>query len=100
MRKAGVLPYQVRCNFPPTVMVLTLNVVAPCGSNVRRVLSFDGGGVRGLASLMILREIMETIKHKEGLQETPRPCQYFDLICGTSTGGLIALMLGRLGMVF
>jgi len=56
--------------------------------------------VRGLASLMVLREIMDTIKHKEGLQETPRPCQHFDLIGGTSTGGLIALMLGRLGMVW
>ena len=29
---------------------------------------------------------------------TPRPCEYFDLICGTSIGGLIALMLGRLRM--
>lgn len=28
-----------------------------------------------------------------------RPCDVFDLICGTSTGGLIALMLGRLEMV-
>lgn len=28
----------------------------------------------------------------------PAPCQVFDLICGTSTGGLIALLLGRLGL--
>jgi len=28
-----------------------------------------------------------------------RPCEVFDLICGTSTGGLIAIMLGRLEMV-
>lgn len=28
----------------------------------------------------------------------PSPCQVFDLICGTSTGGLIALLLGRLGL--
>jgi hypothetical protein len=28
----------------------------------------------------------------------PRPCQVFDLICGTSTGGLIAILLGRFGL--
>jgi patatin-like phospholipase/acyl hydrolase len=28
-----------------------------------------------------------------------KPCEYFDLIGGTSTGGLIAIMLGTLGMV-
>lgn len=28
----------------------------------------------------------------------PKPCDYFDLIGGTGTGGLIAIMLGRLRM--
>lgn len=28
----------------------------------------------------------------------PKPCDYFDLIVGTGTGGLIAIMLGRLRM--
>ena len=28
----------------------------------------------------------------------PRPCDYFDLIVGSGTGGLIAIMLGRLRM--
>ncbi|KZT37348.1 FabD/lysophospholipase-like protein, partial [Sistotremastrum suecicum HHB10207 ss-3] len=58
----------------------------------------DGGGIRGLSELLILKEIMYRIKVDEGLVDLPRPCEYFDLIGGTSTGGLIALMLGRLGM--
>ncbi|KAL5635602.1 hypothetical protein ACGC1H_004415 [Rhizoctonia solani] len=63
-----------------------------------RLLSLDGGGIRGLSSLLILKEIMGRIKRDEGLPEIPRPCDYFDLIGGTSTGGLIAIMLGRLRM--
>lgn len=53
-----------------------------------------GGGVRGLSSLMILQQLMETIDPAS----PPKPCDYFDLIGGTSTGGLIAIMLGRLQM--
>jgi len=64
-----------------------------------RILSLDGGGVRGLSSLLILREIMEEIGRRTKAAETPLPCECFDLIGGTSTGGLIAIMLGRLGMV-
>jgi len=49
---------------------------------------------------------MDSLKfrlHKEegwDLNTPVAPWNYFDLICGTSTGGLIALMLGRLKMVF
>jgi len=64
-----------------------------------RILSLDGGGVRGLSSLLILREIMEEIRRQTKAAKAPLPCEYFDLIGGTSTGGLIAIMLGRLGMV-
>ncbi|KAJ7697704.1 FabD/lysophospholipase-like protein [Mycena rosella] len=63
-----------------------------------RILSFDGGGIRGLSSLLILQGIMYRIKVEKGLEAPPLPCEYFDLIGGTSTGGLIALMLGRLRM--
>lgn len=62
-----------------------------------RILSLDGGGVRGLSSLMILQELMEEIGHDA--EVVPKPCEYFDLIGGTSTGGLIAIMLGLLEMV-
>ena len=56
------------------------------------LLSLDGGGVRGLSTLQILKRLMESINP----DNPPKPCEYFDMIGGTSTGGLIALMLGRL----
>ncbi|KAL2887391.1 pyruvate kinase [Ceratocystis lukuohia] len=62
------------------------------------VLSFDGGGIRGLSSLLILEAIMEGIQKSEVLPILPKPCERFDLIGGTSTGGIIAIMLGRLEM--
>ncbi|GAB1318511.1 hypothetical protein MFIFM68171_08721 [Madurella fahalii] len=56
------------------------------------LLSLDGGGVRGLSSLLVLKQIMEAIDPKH----PPKPCEYFDMIGGTSTGGLIAIMLRRM----
>ena len=66
-----------------------------------RILSLDGGGVRGYSILIILQELMHrTFVETEGRaprrDEIPRPCDHFDLIAGTGTGGLIAIMLGRL----
>ncbi|KAH6973963.1 hypothetical protein EDB80DRAFT_868009 [Ilyonectria destructans] len=52
-----------------------------------RFLSLDGGGIRGLSSLLILEHVMEGIREAEGLEQVPRPCDRFDLIGGTSTGG-------------
>ena len=76
-----------------------------------RLLALDGGGVRGLSSLQILKQLMEVVDR----ESPPKPCDYFDMIGGTSTGGfvhrmirklrywadsdsLIAIMLGRLQM--
>lgn len=56
------------------------------------LLSLDGGGVRGLSTLLILKRLMEAIDSTD----PPKPCDYFHMIGGTSTGGLIALMLGRM----
>ena len=66
--------------------------------SIPRVLSLDGGGVRGLSSLLILREIMESVGARVGAFETPKPCEYFDLIGGTGSGGVLAIMLGTLNM--
>jgi hypothetical protein len=52
--------------------------------------------MRGLASLMIVDAIMKEITTKSG--RVLRPCQVFDLIGGTSVGGLISILLGRLGL--
>jgi patatin-like phospholipase/acyl hydrolase len=75
-------------------------------THIPRILALDGGGVRGLSSLLIVQRLMHEVQRlmiDEGNTtddgKLPRPCEYFDLICGTSTGGLIAIMLGRLRMV-
>lgn len=52
-----------------------------------RLLALDGGGVRGLSSLMILEQLMQTIDP----DHPPKPSEYFDMIGGTSTGGLVSL---------
>jgi patatin-like phospholipase/acyl hydrolase len=65
----------------------------------RRVLSLDGGGVKGMAILLILKRLFRTIQREEHLPEIPRPCSYFDLIGGTSTGGcadLLSIPLSRI----
>lgn len=51
--------------------------------------------------LIIVQEIMHrTFVDMHGRaprrHEIPKPCDHFDLIVGTGTGGLIAIMLGRL----
>jgi glycine hydroxymethyltransferase len=51
--------------------------------------------------LILLQELMyRTYVECEGKpprrDQIPKPCDHFDLIAGTGTGGLIALMLGRL----
>lgn len=105
------------------------------------VLSFDGGGIRGYGSLLIIQDLMNKIGDEEKrldefdevkgktkssfapgaykpmlpdpanetrceASDTKRlrksslflPCHYFDYAVGTSTGGLISIMLSRLRM--
>src|SRR4051812_1061816 len=52
-----------------------------------RILSIDGGGIRGVLPASVLAEI------ESRLLNGASAGAYFDLICGTSTGGIIALGL-------
>ncbi|KAL9578610.1 MAG: hypothetical protein Q9212_005606 [Teloschistes hypoglaucus] len=67
-----------------------------------RSISIDGGGVRGLSSLLILQALMASINSHVALllkkSSDLHPYHIFQLAAGTSTGGLIALMLGKMGM--
>lgn len=54
----------------------------------------DGGGVRGLSELLILEQLMTRLQRKQNLTTPPLPCEIFDMICGTSTGGKVSLFLG------
>ncbi|KAJ5676382.1 Acyl transferase/acyl hydrolase/lysophospholipase [Penicillium majusculum] len=71
---------------------------SPLDTNGLCLLSLDGGGVRGLSSLLILKDIMTKLNSEREDNQLLKPCDIFDLIGGTSTGGLIAIMLGRLEM--
>ncbi|KAF3935658.1 hypothetical protein ABW19_dt0206406 [Dactylella cylindrospora] len=75
----------------------------PLNSPPLRLLSLDGGGVKGYSSLLLLQEVMyrvfvEINGRPPQMHEIPLPCDHFDLIGGVGTGGLIGLMLGRLRM--
>ena len=53
------------------------------------LLSLDGGGVRGLSTPYTLKGLMTRLNHERGHKGFPavKPCEIFDLIGGTSTGG-------------
>ena len=51
-----------------------------------QILSLDGGGIKGLFAAAILAQLEDDLN--------VRVSDHFDLITGTSTGGIIALGLG------
>ena len=63
------------------------------GDGPKRILSLDGGGVRGLITLGILKQVEDTLKARSADPDRFRLCDYFDLIGGTSTGALMATLL-------
>jgi uncharacterized protein len=63
----------------------------------KRILALDGGGLRGVLTLGMLREIETHLRARHGNDPAFRLSDYFDLIAGTSTGAIIAGALS-LGM--
>nr|GLL17456.1 patatin-like protein 1 [Ipomoea trifida] len=59
--------------------------------NLIAILSIDGGGIRGIIPATILAFLEAQLQELDG--EKVRICDYFDLIAGTSTGGLVTAML-------
>lgn len=77
---------------------MTMNLMDKLRSNdkPKRILSLDGGGIKGILTLGILKEVETQVKKKyEGKYKSLG--EYYDLICGTSTGAIIAsgLAIGK-----
>jgi patatin-like phospholipase/acyl hydrolase len=69
----------------------TLPLQPPTYGNLITVLSIDGGGIRGIIPATILSFLESELQKLDG--EEVRLADYFDVIAGTSTGGLITAML-------
>ncbi|KAH9663504.1 Patatin-like protein 1 [Citrus sinensis] len=63
----------------------------PTHANLITILSIDGGGIRGIIPGVILAYLESQLQELDG--QDARLADYFDVIAGTSTGGLITAML-------
>ena len=59
-----------------------------------KILSIDGGGILGISSIAFLAVIENKLRNDNLLKHDENIGQYFDLISGTSTGGIIAIAIG------
>ncbi|CAH9091455.1 unnamed protein product [Cuscuta europaea] len=66
-------------------------IQAPTYGNLVTILSIDGGGIRGIIPATILEYLESQLQELDG--EDARLADYFDVISGTSTGGLVTAML-------
>ena len=63
----------------------------PAYGSIVTVLSIDGGGVRGIIPGTILAFLEAKLQELDG--PDARVADYFDVVAGTSTGGLVTAML-------
>jgi uncharacterized protein len=60
----------------------------------KRILSLDGGGLRGMMTVHMLKKIEKLLQDRFG-DRNMLLCNYFDFIAGTSTGAIIAAGLSK-----
>lgn len=70
----------------------TLHEKLKSSETPKRILSLDGGGIRGALTLGMLAKIEAEIRKKPGCENMVL-ADYYDLIIGTSTGAIIASCL-------
>ncbi|CAN7016271.1 unnamed protein product, partial [Brassica rapa subsp. trilocularis] len=68
-----------------------VSCLPPSYGQLVTILSIDGGGIRGIIPGTILAYLESQLQELDG--EEARLVDYFDVISGTSTGGLIVAML-------
>ena len=59
----------------------------------KRILALDGGGIRGMIAVEVLKEIEALLREETGGDKDFVLADYFDYISGTSTGAIIAAAL-------
>jgi Patatin-like phospholipase len=59
-------------------------------TGAKRILALDGGGVKGVLTLGLLKPIENELRRRAGGDAGFRLADYYDLIGGTSTGAIIA----------
>ena len=73
---------------PPEIAGLSPRDRHLFGPGPKRMLSLDGGGVRGAIAIGFLERLETLIEEIEG--QPTLLCDWFDFIGGTSTGAIIA----------
>lgn len=82
------LAWEVRLTYPKRTVRQHFADAGP-----KRILALDGGGLRGILTLGILKKVEDELSQRHGSDASFRLCDYFDLISGTSTGAIIAATL-------
>ncbi|KAG2724470.1 hypothetical protein I3843_01G017800 [Carya illinoinensis] len=73
------------------VLSSSFQIQPPAYGRLITILSIDGGGIRGIIPGVVLAYLESQLQELDG--KDARIADYFDVIAGTSTGGLITAMI-------